>query len=440
MLARRQQLEGRISALQRELRARGRPHAAELQQAAAALEMQRKILSAQQQFGTTWATAVISGWVPTEKVDQLRVAVDEVTGGQTVIEVERPGEEDIQAGRVPSYVVNSPFLAPFERLVRGYGVASYTELEPTVLFAVTFLLMFGLIFGDLGHGLCLLALGLLVRRRAAQGPLRDLGHVVAAAGGASMLFGAFFQGSFFGKSLAEMGFPLTLGLEPLSLEEGAADAATREVVRYLLLSLALGIALISVGAVLNVVNRLRRGDLEEGLLGRFGVTGLVFYWGALAIGVKLAVAGRSAADTWLVAGLVVVPLALVALREPLYGLLSRGRAAWSEGTVMGLMGGLIEALETVMVYSANTFSFLRVAAFALSHCALSYTIFVLLGLVGELPGGPVWSAIVFVAGTAFVIGLEGLIVGIQVVRLEYYEFFTKFFRGEGLRYDPFRLQ
>jgi V/A-type H+-transporting ATPase subunit I len=89
---------------------------------------------------------------------------------------------------------------------------------------------------------------------------------------------------------------------------------------------------------------------------------------------------------------------------------------------------------------ANTFSFLRVAAFALSHAALSYIVFVLQDIVSGLPGAFLWSPIVFVIGTAVILALEGLIVTIQILRLEYYEFFTKFFRAEGTRYEPFRLE
>jgi V/A-type H+-transporting ATPase subunit I len=106
---------------------------------------------------------------------------------------------------------------------------------------------------------------------------------------------------------------------------------------------------------------------------------------------------------------------------------------------MGFFQGLIEAMEAMMTYLANTFSFLRVAAFALSHAALCFTIFVLERLVNQLPGGLLWSVVVFALGTAVVIALEGLIVAIQILRLEYYEFFSKFFHGEGTRYDPFRL-
>ncbi|KPK60278.1 MAG: hypothetical protein AMK73_08225 [Planctomycetes bacterium SM23_32] len=192
--------------------------------------------------------------------------------------------------------------------------------------------------------------------------------------------------------------------------------------------------------MLNIVNRLRSGDYEGGLLGRFGLVGVVFYWGGLGVAVKLAVAGGGAADTYLVVGLILVPLLLLILHRPIYGLLAHRRPVWGENPLLGFFEGVVEALEMVMTYTANTLSFLRVAAFALSHAALCFTIFILLRLVNGLPGGPVWSTVVFVVGTAFVIGLEGLIVAVQIMRLEYYEFFTKFFRGEGVRYQPFRLE
>jgi len=152
------------------------------------------------------------------------------------------------------------------------------------------------------------------------------------------------------------------------------------------------------------------------------------------------VAGAGAADVWIAVLAIVLPLVILVFHEPIYALLTHRKALWREGPLMGLFQGLIEAMEAVMVYLANTFSFLRVAAFALSHAALCFTIFVLERLVNDLPGGPVWSAAIFLLGTAVIIGLEGLIVTIQILRLEYYEFFTKFFRGEGVRYEPFRLE
>ena len=431
-------LQAKQQAVVAELHTLGEPNAQALREAARAVSTQLQLSEAAQKFGATWATAVISGWVPEAGADGLRQAVMEAIGGRAVIEFARPDAEDIEAGRVPSYVVHHRFLEPFEGMVRGYGVASYQEIEPTVLFAASFLLMFGVIFGDLGHGFCLLVIGLATRRMAKQKSVRDVGFVITAAGLASMLFGAFFQGSFFGKSLRDMGFPLTLGFKPIRFE-GAGPSPTHYVTRYLVLAIVLGIVLISLGAILNIVNRLRRGDYGGGLLGQFGVVGIIFYWGALALAIKVVVSGVGPADVWLAVAAIGLPLVILVLHEPIYALLTWRRPIWKESALAGIFMGVVEGMETVMMYVANTFSFLRVAAFALSHAALCFTIFVLERLVDGLPGGVIWSAAVFLLGTGVIIGLEGLIVTIQIMRLEYYEFFTKFFGGEGVRYEPFRL-
>jgi len=438
-LGRRQELEESVRSLDAELHRLGQASAEALRDALHAVSAQVKLYEAAQNFGGTWATAVISGWIPAVRADALRGAVMRATDGRAVLDLAEPGPEDIGQGRVPSYIVHSRLLAPFERLVSGYGVASYTEIEPTLLFAVSFLLMFGVIFGDVGDGLCLFAAGLLANRRGKTAGFRDVGYVIAAAGLVSMVFGLFFQGSLFGKSLLDMGFPLTLGYEPIRFEGGEGSASTY-VMRYLVLAMLFGVVLISAGAVLNMVNLLRRRDYGRLLLDRFGVVGIVFYWGALALAIKIAVAGSGKSDVWLAAGVLGVPLVVLALHAPLHALLTHHRPIWGESPIVSLFEGIIEALETAVLYVANTFSFLRVAAFALSHAALSFTIFVLQQLVNGLPGGPVWSGAVFVIGTAMIVGLEGLIVTIQIMRLEYYEFFTKFFGGEGIRYEPFRLE
>jgi V/A-type H+-transporting ATPase subunit I len=436
VVAQRLDLAGRLAVLRQQLRAVGAQNAGRLKDAWADLEIQLKLYEAQQNFGTTWATAVISGWVLARNVERVRATLRQVAGGQCIFQVADPSREDIEHGRVPSYVQHSKLLAPFETLVKAYGVASYTEIEPTLLFTVSFLLMFGIIFGDLGQGLCLAAIGLIVRRRARTKEARDIGWVIVAAGAASMLFGAFLQGSFFGMSLKDAGFRLTLGFEPIRFDGRGQE----NVFRYLVLAFVLGVVIISLGAILNIVNRLRAGDYAEGLLGRFGLVGIIFYWGALGLAIKQLLVGPGSTDAWLALLLLGLPLLVLALHEPLWALLTGRRPLWQEGAGVGIFQGLIEAMETGTVYVANTFSFLRVAAFALSHAALCFVIFIVQGLVNGLPAGPLWSAAVFVVGTALIIGLEGLIVTIQILRLEYYEFFTKFFDGEGLPYRPFRLR
>jgi V/A-type H+-transporting ATPase subunit I len=437
-MQRHRELQGRVLSLREELKTAAAPFARELRTAAASLRILLKVSEAEGSFGATWATVVIWGWVPEDRAETVRQIAAEVTDGRAMVEIAEPSEEDVEEGRVPSCTEHKPWLSAFARLVQGYGVASYTEIEPTIMFAASFLLLFGIVFGDLGHGLCLLVAGLLVKRRGATDAVRDIGRVIASAGCASVLFGTFVQGSFFGKSLLDWGFPLTLGFEPIRFEGDAASAG-ENVVRYLILALIVGMVLISLGVILNVVNRLRRGDFAGGLLGRFGVVGIIFYWGVIGLSVKLAVAGASAVDVWIGVAFIALPLVVLMLHAPVQALLGGRRGGEEAGVVMGVFEGLIEGLETVMTYMSNTFSFLRVAAFALSHAALCYTIFVLQGLVIDVPGGPALSAVVFVVGTAVLIGLEGLIVTIQIMRLEYYEFFTKFFKGGGVLYKPFKL-
>jgi V/A-type H+-transporting ATPase subunit I len=436
-LGRMEELRRQEAELQRDLGSTGRAYAGALQQAYRALAVQTHVYEAAQSFGATWAAAVISGWVPAEREGELRRTVSEVTRGQCVVETFAPTAEEIAGGLVPSYMPYSWFFSPFRRLVHGYGVAAYTEIEPTILFTASFLLLFGIIFGDLGHGLILVATGLMMKKLSRSAGARDVGHVVLFAGLSSALFGTFIQGTLFGKALRELGYRFTLGFEAINFSgEGGGGG---HITAYLLLALLVGITLMSLGMVLNVINRLRSRDYVGGVLDHFGVVGMVFYWGVLALVAKMAVYGAGPLDLWVGAFVIVVPLVLLTLHQPLEALLHGHRPLWTQSPFMELFEGVIGAAEAVMVYMANTFSFLRVAAFALSHAALCFTIFVLLRLVHDLPGGPVWSAVIFVLGTALVIGLEGLIVTVQVLRLEYYEFFTKFFGGGGLPYKPFRL-
>ncbi|MFW6189321.1 MAG: V-type ATP synthase subunit I [Planctomycetota bacterium] len=433
----REALREQWEAVRHEVEGLGEEYREDLQRAHAVLNTQLQVYEAEQTYGSTWATAVISGWVPRDRVEELRRTVQEVARGRIMVEVSEPSPEEIEEGRVPSYVPYPRFLAPFQRLVSGYGLAEYTEIEPTMMFAASFLLLFGVMFGDVGHGLCLLLIGALTRRWARKQSWVDIGHVIMCAGGASVLFGTFFQGSLFGKSLQELGFPLTLAFEPIRFGAEAATAGGH-VMRYLLLAVLVGVGLISLGGLLNAVNNLRRARYEEGLLGCYGVAGLLFYWGSLGSGAKLAGFGPGPADPWMVGLFVALPLLVLILSKPL-ARLAGGRALWEGSPAVTLLEGLMEAMETVMVYLANTFSFLRVAGFALSHAALSYIIFLLVGIAGRLPAGIIWQALVFLLGTSVLIVLEGLIVSIQIMRLEYYEFFTKFFSGGGVRYSPFRL-
>ena len=324
--------------LQRGLGTTGRTYAGALQQTHRALAVQISVYDAAQSFGATWATAVVSGWMPAEREEDLRRTVSEVTRGQCVVETSPPTAEEIAGGLVPSYMPYSWLFSPFRRLVHGYGVAAYTEFEPTVLFTVSFLVMFGIMFGTWAR-LLILALMVLAMKEILRWGARagSPGTWSSSRVSSSTLFGTFIQGTMFGKSLEEMGFRYTLGFEPINF--GGAGGGGGHIMHYLLLALLLGITLISLGMILNVVNRLRNWDYVGGILDHFGIVGMVFYWGVLALVAKMLVYGAGAADVWVAAVVIVLPLLILTVHQPLEALLHGHRPLWEQEPVHGALRG-----------------------------------------------------------------------------------------------------
>ena len=208
-------------------------------------------------------------------------------------------------------------------------------------------------------------------------------------------------------------------------------------------AIGIGIGMISLGLILNVINRLRRGDVIGGLLDKFGVVGLLFYWGALALMTQFAALQSRGLVNLALALFVVLPLAGWALKEPIEHCLRR-RAGHPDEPGGGLFAAVTESLvgafEAVLSYLANTISFVRLAAYAMSHAALLVAAFMMAEKVKHLAvGGPVLSVLVIILGNLVALVLEGIIASVQALRLEYYEFFGKFFSGSGQAFKPFRL-
>ena len=387
------------------------------------LRIDEQLLAAEAYFGHTRSTCLITGYVPSEQVDALRQAVLRLTDGRVVIEVRDPEPDD---PNIPTLMKNPRLIQPFELLVQGYGHPGYREIEPTAFVAVSFLLMFGIMFGDVGHGGVLALLGLALARRGKAERLRQVGQLLAMAGGASVLVGIVF-GSVFGAGILHP--PLGGWFEPM--HGGNLD-------RLLLTTIAIGIVVISLGVILNMVNRIKSRDYFGLVVDRFGLVGFIFYWGALGLGIRAVVTGAAPA-AWQVGLFVVLPLGVLFFREPLHYLMARSDKTHRPTLLGGAIEGFVDVLEALSAYVANTVSFVRVGAFALAHAAVCLAIYATEESVRGLWGGPAWSVLVVVGGNLFVIVLEGLVVGIQAMRLHYYEFFGKFFKGEGRAYEPFKL-
>jgi V/A-type H+-transporting ATPase subunit I len=339
---------------------------------------------------------VISGWMPARRVEPVERHLRELAEGPLVVETlpPRPGRQ-----AVPTLVRNPRWLKPFEPLVTTFGIAGYDEINPTLIAAIAFLFMYGMMFGDIGHGF-LLALGGLALRR-----VTSFGTVVAAAGVTSMVFGALY-GMAFGAEVFH-----ALWLQPL-----------HAIFPLLIAAVVAGVGILNLGMVLNLISARRAGDPMRFWLDKSGVLGLALYWALLGGGL-LAFTGRIPTWAWL---LVVAPLAAATwFREPIEEAL-RGRPPRVGAHAVT---GFFELFEAVIAYLSNSLSFVRLGAFAVAHEGLSAMV-----LQYGTGGGSGW--LVLLIGTALIVGFEGLIVGIQALRLSYYEFFGRFFQGRGTPFRP----
>jgi V/A-type H+-transporting ATPase subunit I len=221
------------------------------------------------------------------------------------------------------------------------------------------------------------------------------------------------------------------------------DPLERDPMALMYFAIGLGIVMISLGLALNIINRFQRGDVIGGFLDKFGLAGVLFYWGALALLTNFkAIQSRGLVALALVLFLV-VPMLGWALKEPIeYLLYHRAGHASESGSSLfnAFTESFVGAFEALLSYLANTISFVRLAAYAMSHAALLVAAFMLAAALRHLsPGGGVLSVLAIIAGNVIAIVLEGIIASVQALRLEYYEFFGKFFSGTGRPFEPFRL-
>ena len=349
---------------------------------------------------------IFVGWMTEEKAAELGARVEEDEKLVFIIE----DNHAAIPSRAPTKLKNFVLFRPFQFFVRLYGLPSYNEIEPTPFVAITYMLLFGIMFADIGQGAVLALLGLFLWKAKGQA----LGKIMTVIGASSMFFGAVF-GSLFGLELYED--------SPLS------PANPLNVNTFLLGAVGIGVFLILCAMCLNIANHVKKKRFVEMLFHPNGAAGVLFYVSALAL-IGLTVLGRIAFSSLFMLPLL-IPLAFIALREPL-----AGRIEGKRGLIRGSLGifafeTFIEAFEVVMSFFTNSVSFIRVGAFALSHACLMGIVRM---LAGEASGSLNPAAMVI--GNAVVIGIEGLICGIQVLRIEFYELFSRFYEGGGREFKP----
>lgn len=397
LFERRQRIEEERRDLKERIAQSLRHHREQLLEAVRVLAMARPYAQLGEVLRSRGGLAAVSGWVPKFDVSTLEQTLRTRIKTPLVLTARDPlpGED------VPSYLPHHRLLQPFASLVKNYGVPRYREVDPTFLFTFTYIVMFGMMFGDIGQGAVIAVMGLLLR-----GKLAGYAPFVVAAGIASTAFG-FLYGSVFG--FEELISPLWVA--PLS-----------NPVLMLKVALYWGIGFILFVSLLAIYNRFSEGRIFEALFDGKGLSGLLLYLDLVYC-----------VWQWLSGRTIGAPEALIVVIS-LGGVLVYG---WIE-TVIPLNERIlvvfIEVFETLIAYLSNTLSFLRVAAFSLNHVALALAVFAL--AEGMQKSGR-W--VVFILGNVFIMVLEGAIVTIQALRLEYYEGFSRFFRGDGREFHPLAL-
>jgi V/A-type H+-transporting ATPase subunit I len=420
--------EAEVARLETSLAEAGRAHAALLDELASRAQLGVLLVQAQTHFAEVGRFVVISGWLPARDAPRLAQAIRDATGGRAIVELSKPEDVvEVAAGRlrVPILHRNPVLLRPFQRLIGLYGTPEYREIEPTPFFALSFLLMFGVMFGDIGHGAVLFSAGWFAFRHFPR--FLDYGILLMEGGVSSIVFG-FLYGSLFGR---EELLP-ALWMRPM-----------HDLERFLMVAVVLGAVLISVGLVLNVINTWRAGDRTRALFGMQGLAGASLYWVALAVAARAFLPHPFRVPAWVPIALLAVPVILIAARPIVVRRLrSRGRSQEAPHGPRWLraLEGSIDLVDTLFSFFSNTFSFARVAAFAAVHAGIFLALNAIADTVAGVRFGGVLSVLTLIAGNIVVIFLEGLTVSVQVLRLEYYEFFTRFFRGGGEPYRPFSLR
>ena len=361
---------------------------------------------------------VVQGFVPASASECITNTFKDVTAIDIKLEDPKATDKVLP----PTLLKNNKLVAPFELFVEMYGLPGYFDYDPTSIIAITYSILFGCMFGDLGQGLLLVIGGLVLSKWKGM----KIGSIGARIGIFSMLFGIFY-GSLFGNEeiirelFHQWGVPFT----PFHVM-GAAN-----IMPLLLSTVALGAVLIIISISINTIIKFRKGKIGEAIFHHNGLAGLVLY-GSIAIGVVLqTMVGINVMQPMFLIPFVGIPVFLILFQHPFQSLVAGHGFTTHEGWGSYLMVSFFEVFEVALSFVSNTMSFMRVGGFVLSHAGMMLVVMILQSMAG-----PIGGVVVFILGTALVMALEGLVVGIQILRLEYYEMFSRYFEATGQKFMP----
>ncbi len=336
---------------------------------------------------------MLGGWIPKKSVKKFVEDLNHVT--VTILDEE---------GEAPVLLETPAALKPFEKLISSFSYPRYGEINPVLPFALSFLLLFGIMFGDVGHGLILALLGWLVKKQVPE--YSDFGQIYFLSGLSSTFFG-FLYGSVFGVH---------------DLLPHLLFTPMESVNATILFSIGIGIGIITLSFFLHMATAVKRKEPTLLFVSEGSILWLLVYWFTIGIFIKSVVQNMSITYEVIFLSLLLLIIFIQLLRKT-------GQGAQA----------VIDLFREFMDTITNTLSFLRVGAFALAHGALFMAVFSIAQMISESYGEGFFYWLAIIMGNVVIIVLEGVIVTIQTLRLEYYEFFKRFFQGGGRPYRPYTL-
>ncbi len=345
----------------------------------------------------------IIGWIPAKELTRVLPKLSKEKDIKYVIK-----NHDEVASIPPTKLKNNGIVRPFETIVKMYGLPNYTELDPTTFVAITAFFMFGFMFGDVGQGIIIFLIGLIMAKRKIS-----FGSVFEAGGIAAMIFGILY-GSVFGRE---------------DLIPALVISPMENIQTMLICGISIGVILILLAMILNIRNGMKNKDKKKIFFDTNGFAGLIFYVLVLVSGVYFLLKGKMIISIGILSIFIIIPLLAIMFKDFLADKIFKEKNSEKSSMVEKVF----EVVEILLSFASNTISFVRIAAFAINHVGLCMAVYIL----SDMFTGS-GSLAVAIIGNIIVIVLEGLIVGIQVLRLEYYELFSRFYTGDGKEYKPLR--
>ncbi len=365
---------------------------------------------------------ILTGWIPKQAEKSFRTSLDRIDGIE--YSFERPDQDSHHVPPVTLH--NFRLFRPFEFFVDMYGLPRYSEVDPTPFVAVTYIILFGIMFADVGQGLLVALIGWLLWKFKRMA----VGRVLIPCGFSSAVFGCVF-GSVFGfEHVLDPLYHALFGLEEKPIEVMQSSTT----IMILASSVAIGVVIIAISMALNIYSCLRQKDYENGLFGPNGVAGLVFYLSIIIGLVCQMLLKLPVMNIAYILLLLVLPLLLMFLREPLGKLMAHDPDWKPEKISEFIIQNFFELFEQLLSYLSNTMSFLRVAAFVLVHAGMMMAVFAIGGMFQT-----VGYTVAVIVGNALVMGMECVLVVIQIMRLEFYEMFSRYYNGDGKPFQPLTL-